>query len=84
MQLIPHAAFLCRYRTLGVSSSDITLNVDSGHRGTGRRLKVYIRNKGGEGRGGEGGSVKLHVCKAKESTTVGMSTGWYFCTTLMA
>ena len=51
MQSIPHAAFLCRYRTLGVSSSDITLNVDSGHRGTGRRLKVYATR---EGMGGEG------------------------------
>ena len=50
MQSSPHAAFLCRYRTLGVSSSDITSNVDIGHRGTGRRLKVYAT---GEGRRGE-------------------------------
>ena len=23
--------------------------------------------------------MKLHVCKAKESTTVGVSTRWYLC-----
>lgn len=73
MQSIPHAAFVYRYRTLGVRSSDLTSNVDSGHRGTERRLKVYAT------RGGRGGSVQFDICRAKEDTAVGVSAGLYFC-----
>ena len=55
-----------RYRTLGVSSSDSSSGADSGHRGTGRRLKVLVR-VGEETEGtGEGGGEE----------TEGTGEGW--------